>query len=207
MDDRANTFLDAHVHAVPEGKKRIRDHGRPDEAALGLLRLRIDLFENRSVFLSRFDLQLHLLVRHAVLPEAEPVGIFGVGFVNSDFSNPDPVLLARPDAGCDAVPHVDHRVRAHSLFDLPAEQHVRMLVLSRLSFNHVTLAFVLADSRQKVLWRLDAVEWRLLNNEAAVYQALEIHEPGVAISGELVDFADSDDSEISSLRQNGNRSL
>ena len=53
VDHGADSFFDAHVHAVPEGKERIRDHGRTDEAALGLLRLRVDLFQHRSVFLSR----------------------------------------------------------------------------------------------------------------------------------------------------------
>ena len=40
---RGGALADAHVHPVPKGEEGVRDHGRADEAAFGLLGGHVDI--------------------------------------------------------------------------------------------------------------------------------------------------------------------
>ena len=95
---RGGALADAHVHPVPEGEEGVRDHGRADEAALGLLGSHVEVGLVGGVPFGLEDLQFQLFIRDAELLEAQGIGVLGVGLEDRDLRHPHPVLFAGADA-------------------------------------------------------------------------------------------------------------
>ncbi len=173
---RGDALADAHVHAVPKGEEGVGDHGGADEAALGLFGLHVDGHLVRGVPFGLEDFQLQVLVGHAELLEAQGVGVLGVGLEDRDLRHAHPVLFPGADAHGAAVLDKDDGVGGDALLHPPAEEEVFVLRLAGLADATVFLALVGGRGGFEILFFEDGVQGRLLDDDAAVDEALKIHE-------------------------------
>jgi hypothetical protein len=95
-------LLQADIHSVPKGEKRIADHAGACQPAF--------FPADPLIELGLPGLVLQVVVRYAQTFETLPVGQFAVGLVPGNLGHTDPVLLSGADAHRDKILDIDHRV-------------------------------------------------------------------------------------------------
>ena len=142
------------------------------------------------------DGQCQIGVGNAVGIKAEDVGVLDIGLVHGDLGHADPVLLAGADAHGAAVLDIEYRVGGDAVLHGPAEDHVVDLPLAGVALAAIFPALPGGDRRFQVGRGADGVDGRLLDDDAAVNQALEIDKAEFFKVGQAIDAGDLDDPQV-----------
>ncbi len=116
--------------------------------------------------------------------------------MDCDLGHADAVLLAGADADGAAVLDIEHRVGGDAVLYGPAEDHIVNLPLAWRAVAGEGLTLPGGGGGFEVGDRADGVDRRLLGDDAAVNQALEVHIAEFFKLGQAVDAADLDDPQV-----------